>query len=116
MFEVKLDGLPPGPNETKSWHWTKRNEVAQYWRQYSNLTARNLKCPAPLPKALIHYHISVGDNRRHDSDNLVASLKNVQDGLSGVLIVDDNIDVVEVSYSFDRAKPRGVVITVTPKD
>lgn len=66
-----------------------------------------------MEHAKVHYHISVGDNRQHDPDNLAWSVtKPTLDGLKGIIIVDDNIDVVELSYTFDRQKPRGFTITL----
>lgn len=67
-----------------------------------------------LQRAHLHYTISVGDNRVHDDDNIVASLKPVRDGLKGVLIVDDSIDHITVSYEFNRQKPRGFTIRIEP--
>lgn len=113
--EIFLEDLPPNPNVTKGKHWASLYAENQYWKQYAHYTAKQTKGTL-LEKAHIHYHISVGDNRRHDADNLIASLKPVQDGLVGVLITDDNIDCITVAYSFDREKPRGVHITVKPPD
>lgn len=67
-----------------------------------------------LQRAHLHYTISVGDNRTHDGDNLISSMKNCQDGLKGVLIVDDSIDHITVSYEFNRQKPRGFTIRIEP--
>ncbi len=67
----------------------------------------------PLERAHLHYHISVGDQRAHDADNLIASLKPLQDGLKDIVIVDDDIDHIQVTYTFDREKPRGIRLVVT---
>lgn len=115
-IELSFKGLPPNPNVTTGMHWSKTHKSKQLWatlvateaRQYMQLN----KLKGLMDQARIHYHISVGDNRVHDADNIIASLKPVQDGLKGTVIVDDSIDHIEVSYTFDRAKPRGFIITL----
>lgn len=61
----------------------------------------------------IHFHICVGDNRVHDPDNLNWSVtKPALDGLKGILITDDSIDHVTLSYSYTRTGPKGFWLTI----
>lgn len=64
----------------------------------------------------VHFHISVGSNRKIDPDNLNwAVTKPALDGLVMVgAIEDDSIDHVTLSYSYDR-EPKGFVITLDDK-
>lgn len=109
-------GLPPSPNQTKGSHWSRLHKIKQDWQElvgYAALARR--RDIGPLwDKAHIHYTISVGDNRRHDPDNLMASvLKPAQDGLVGTIITDDDIDTVQLSFEFNRNKPKGFTIRIT---
>lgn len=112
MVDFFVEGLPPGPNVKR--HHMKVYQDNQDWGNIVRLSAYNQRPATPYPKAHIHYHIAVGDNRAHDADNLISSLKPCQDALKGLVIADDSIDDIEVSYSFSRDKPRGFRIQVTP--
>lgn len=85
----------------------------QAWAKLVYGYAYNQRPVTPLAKAHLHFHVSVGDKRAHDADNIIASMKPVQDALKGLIIEDDSIDSIEVSYSFDRERPRQFTITVT---
>jgi hypothetical protein len=113
LLEVWLDGLPSNPNVTRGAHWSKLYSEQQEWKRTAWLLARSAYHGKPLDRAHVHYFIFVGDQRAHDADNLIASLKPVQDGLKGVVLLDDSIDNIEVTYTFSREKPRGVRIVVT---
>ena len=112
---LRFEGLPPNPNVTAGKHWAANYKDKQIWWTLSRFTAKNAYKGEPFERADIHYHISVGDNRTHDADNLIASLKAVQDGLKGTILVDDSIDHISSTYTFDRKKPRGFTITITKK-
>lgn len=111
-------GLPPNPNETRGAHWSKVYKESQVWKDlvgYAGLAYKSKTGHQPLKRATVHIHISVGDNRVHDSDNLVASMKYPIDGLKGIIITDDSIDNIGIpTYTVDRNKPRQFSITVTP--
>ncbi len=79
----------------------------------ARILARNAYKGDPFEHAHVAFTFSVGDNRRHDLDNLIASTKPITDGLVGVLFVDDSIDKITVSYAANRDKPRGIRIVVT---
>lgn len=116
--EFEVEGMPPSPNLTVRWHWTKKAKSKKEWTEVVAILAAQAKQQAQL-KGLydhckVHFHISTGDNRRHDPDNLNwAVTKPSLDGLQGVLIKDDNIEAVELSYSYDRTKPRRFKITLS---
>ena len=111
-----FEGLPPSPNQTKGAHWSKLHSTKQEWQQlvgYAALAHRRT-IGSPWAKAQVHYTINVGDNRRHDPDNLLASVcKPTLDGMTGIIIADDSIDNIELSFTFTRDKPRGFTIRVT---
>lgn len=112
-IRVWLDGLPPNPNKTRGLHWSKLYKEAQDWKNTAYLLCKSIYHGAPLERAHLHYHVLVGDNRRRDADNIVASLKPVQDGIREAMLVDDDIDHIQVTYTFSRESPRGVEITIT---
>ena len=109
-----IPGLPPNPNVKR--HWTRVAKDNKAWGALVYGFAYNTRPVKPLPKAHLHYHISVGDERAHDADNIIASLKPCQDALKGLIIVDDSISNISTSYSYDRLKPRSFVITVTEEN
>lgn len=118
--EFFVEGLPPSPNQTKGLHWTKLEKIKKEW-------VANVATPALAAKVQerlkglydqceIHFQISVGDQRRHDPDNLLFSVaKPTLDALQGILISDDNIDCIKLSFGFDRNKPRGYRVTIVGK-
>lgn len=111
-------GLPDNPNKTSGKHWASLYAGKKEWSNlvgYAALAAKVKARIKPFAQATVHFHISVGDNRAHDADNIIASFKPVLDALKGHLIEDDSIDHIDLSYSFDRAKPRQFTITVTEK-
>lgn len=85
----------------------------QAWGELVRGYAYNTRPVKPLRKAHLHFHVSVGDKRAHDADNIIASMKPVQDALKGLIIEDDSIDNLTVEYSFDRDRPRQFTIIVT---
>lgn len=113
ILEIWLDGLPKNANSTRGSHWTRIYKEQQEWQFATWALAHNAYKGAPLERAHLHFFVSVGDNRVHDPDNIIGSLKPVIDGLKGVAIVDDDIDHIQVTYTFDREKPRGIRLVVT---
>lgn len=113
-----VEGLPVSPNQTKGLHWSKLEKVKKEWMQKVRFAALEAKASEHLKglyeSATVDFHISVGDNRRRDSDNLIwAVCKPSLDALTGVLIEDDNIDQIKLSFSFDRLKPRGFRVRIS---
>ncbi len=113
LLDVFFDGLPPSPNRTRGEHWSRTYKEGERWKLMAWAYARKGYKGKPLEQAHLYYHISVGDARAHDADNLIASLKHLQDGLKGTIIEDDDIDHIQVTYTFDREKPRGIRLVVT---
>jgi len=111
---IRVEGLPPSPNATTRKHWTVQAKVKKEWGEKIGWLAKSKRAPRLLTKAKIHYIISVGDNRRHDPDNLAFSVAKVaNDALVGIILVDDSIDNIELSFEFNRDKPRGFSIDIT---
>jgi diadenosine tetraphosphate (Ap4A) HIT family hydrolase len=113
-----VSDIPDLPNTTKGAHWSKLAKVKKEWTakvHYLALEAKqreNLK--GLYDHANIHFHISVGSNRKVDPDGLIwACTKPAMDGLQGVLIKNDTIDDVSLSFSFDRQKPKGFRVTLS---
>jgi hypothetical protein len=116
--EFFIEGLPPSPNQTKGLHWSKLEKTKKEWMQRVRFEAKRVKAEEHLKglydTADIHFHISFGDNRRHDPDNAIWSCcKPTLDALTGVLLEDDSIDHIKLSFTFDREKPKGFKVTIT---
>lgn len=113
-----IEGLPPSPNQTKGKHWSQLEKIKKEWMHRVRVIAQSVKQAENLrglyDECQIDFHISFGDNRRHDPDNAIWSVvKPTLDSLTGVLITDDSIDHIKLGFSFDRAKPRGFKVTLT---
>jgi hypothetical protein len=116
-ISFKVGGLPPLPNARSKAHWSIDHGIKKEWTKTVNTLAkakyRQESLRGIYDKAHVHYHISVGTTNRIDSDNLNwAVSKPSNDGLVGVFIPDDNIDVLTNSFSYDR-EAAGFVITIT---
>lgn len=113
-----VEGIPPSPNRTKGQHWTKLERIKKEWMQRVTYIAQEAKAIENLrglyETAQVDFHISFGDNRRHDPDNAMwAVAKPTLDALTGVLLEDDSIDNIKLGFSFGREKPRGFRVTIT---
>lgn len=113
-----VPGIPPLPNTTKGAHWSRLSKSKKEWTELVRGLAMEAKQKDKLKglydHAEIHFHISVGSNRRIDPDGLNWSVtKPSLDGLQGVFISDDDIDSVTLSYSYDRTAPKRFEITLT---
>lgn len=111
--ELTFDGIPPLPNRTRGSHWSRLYKEGEVWKQTAYYLAKSAYHGPPLARAHLHYHFSVGSNRRIDPDNLISSIKHLQDGIREAMLVDDNIDAISVEFSFDRAKPKGIRLTIS---
>lgn len=116
----EIDGLPPSPNETKGLHWSKLEKIKKEWVKIVGSAALVAKHQNHLKgeysQCRIMFEISVGDRRAHDPDNLMWSVtKPTLDALQGILIENDTIDHVELSYIFRRDPPRRFRVTLTGK-
>lgn len=115
-MEIRVEGLPPSPNATTRKHWTVQSKVKREWGEKVGWLAKAVRPPKPYKYADIHYIISVGDNRRHDPDNLAFSVAKVaNDALVGIILEDDSIDNIELSFEFNREKPRGFTIQISER-
>lgn len=116
--EFFIDGLPPSPNQTKGLHWSKLEKIKKEWmevvRAQALITKHQESLKGLYDNADIHFHISLGDNRRRDPDNLIwAVCKPTLDALTGVLLQDDSIDHIKLGFSFGREKPQGFKVMIT---
>lgn len=111
MFTV--EGLPKSPNQIGRSHWAIQARHKQEWHNTIGWLAKAAYNGKPLEKAHITFKIHVGDNRRHDPDNLAwAVSKPTLDAIKGIILVDDSIDNVTLSYEYYRDKPRRFEVLV----
>jgi len=116
-ISLVFEGLPPNPNAKSKKHWSENAVATKQWRYDSKILALQQRAKVKDAMAFLHYHVSLGDERRHDYDNVLASFKPVQDGLvdAGVL-EDDTITHVIPLVTFDRLKPRGFTLDIYSLD
>lgn len=115
-MRIRVDGLPPSPNATTRKHWAYQAKLKRDWGEKIGWLAKAQRPKKPYKYADIHYTISVGDNRRHDPDNLAFSVcKVANDALVGIIIEDDSIDNITLSFEFNREKPRGFTIQISER-
>ena len=116
-ISLQFTGLPPNPNEKSKKHWSANAIATKQWRYDAKIIGLQAKAKVISGLALIHYHVSLGDQRRHDYDNVLASFKPVQDGLVDAgMLIDDTIDYVLPIVTFDRLKPRSFTIDIYSLD
>lgn len=121
---LHVPGLPPSPNATTGRHWSSGYKDKQFWQNevakaavVAKVQQRHKIKEAPFKKAFIHFAICFSDRRVHDPDNINwAVTKPALDGIKSILIEDDSVDAVQLSYEYDREYPRGFYIWVTPLD
>lgn len=101
------------------YHWAVKARAAQEARRYAAWQAhpgciRVQGYPFRWESARIEVRPYYGDRRRHDSDNLLASLKPSIDGLvdAGMLADDNCVTYTLHPAAVDRERPR-VEITIT---
>lgn len=112
-YAIWIEGLPSSPNQTVRRHWAANAAEKQLWQTKIGWLATANRPTQPYTKAIIHFAINVGSNRRRDPDNLNWSVtKPALDALKGVWIEDDTIDNVQLSYSYSREKPAGFTISI----
>ena len=111
---IQVEGLPKSPNQTSGKHWGSLYAEKQEWQQKVAWLAKSKWHYQPLKRAHLHFIICTGDKRRHDPDNLAwAVSKPALDGLKGIVLVDDSIDNVSLSYEYTREGSRGFTIKIT---
>jgi len=111
---IQVDGLPKSPNQTAGKHWGALYAEKQQWQTKVAWLAKAAWHYFPMERAHLHFTICTGDKRRHDPDNLNwAVTKPALDGLKGIVIADDSIDNVSLSYEYTREGTRGFRIKIT---
>lgn len=102
-------------------HWANRARIAREWRWIAEVCARNHaivhKLPIPFGRSLVTVTFCVGQHRRRDADNAVATTKHIQDGLvDAKWFTDDTADRVLTTAEFvvDPEHAGRVIVTVEP--
>ena len=116
-MKIEVEGLPELPNRIGRSHWAVQAKNKKDWTTKVGWLAKVHKQNPLLKQADIHFHICVGSKRRIDPDNLnYAVTKPSLDGLVGVIIEDDSIDNITLSYSYSREGKRGFEIHITERE
>lgn len=86
---------PYSLNQFRNENYYKLNKIKTFWNVvvYNTVMIQKIK---PVQRANFHFEFNFKNNIRRDSDNMVATVKFILDGLvqAGVLI-DDNFEMVE---------------------
>lgn len=96
------------PNFRSRSHWPRTNALKKA-RKEAWATAMVAKWNTIRPEGRVALKVTFypPDNRARDRDNLIASLKPIQDGLADALGIDDSL--FDVTYSFGPASKPGRV-------
>lgn len=102
ILVVRLPDLPPTPNVRR--HWRQVAADNRLWKDAAYVVAtgerikwekRNHRRWQPIARATVSVAFGLKDKRRHDLDNLIASIKPVIDGIvQAEILVDDSIEVI----------------------
>ena len=113
MDKIVVNGLPKSPNQVGRSHWAVQAKEKKEWAEKIAWLARSAYKGMPMQSAHVSFDIYVGDNRRHDPDNLAWSVtKPTLDALKGIVLVDDSIDNVTLEYKYSRSGPRRFEVRV----
>lgn len=117
MIEVTLPLALLSPNRTSGEHWSSRSKRAHLHQLVvlGHLRWR-LRGSGALEWPAWKVTITRLSTRTLDDDNMVASAKNVRDGVAEALRVDDADPRVRFSYAQERAKAYGVRIRIEPRE
>lgn len=119
MIEIVIEGRPPSANARPGNVHARARETAQ-WRKDAGSLARVARRAwetkhgqlwRPLPAAALSVTFFIGDQRRHDFDNLVTTIKPLMDGIVDAGILED--DSIEVIQYFDISAERRPKVTMT---
>ena len=114
VLTIRLPGTPPNPNDRMN-HWD-RNEAIQEWKQMAFIASLEQRPYPCLSRARLSCTFRFPNTRRHDFDNLVASLKGAIDGLVlAKVLTDDTTEVVAgitVDAVTDPKQPRETILSV----
>jgi hypothetical protein len=115
---VILVGVPWSGNTRKRRHHYALYRHDRVWKEATFLSARNELIAHrgesfPFDRAAVRITLFV-KSRSHvrDEDNAVASVKPILDGLTGVVIVDDNPDRITLSVATVVDRDRGPSVRV----
>jgi len=116
-ISLHFDGLPPTPNSKFKKHWSENAAETKDWRELAYITGIQAKARVIGSMALLHFHVSYGDNRRHDLDGALASFKATIDGLvDAEVLEDDSMDYMIPIITADRETPRRFTINIYSLD
>ncbi|MAH47004.1 hypothetical protein CMI37_14350 [Candidatus Pacearchaeota archaeon] len=112
ILQIVYPGLPPkelSPNARV--HWSRKHAVGiDVQNDIVLLLLEQGWSKPPLERAVVRFKLGLPDKRRRDMDNLIASCKPLLDALSGRVIVDDRIGLIEVEYSWFESPGQPQVI------
>lgn len=121
MLSFTLAGHPPSPNATLRQHFMVKARDRAAWRSAAHGAALQAMRDAgngddyPLARVRIRVVLIVPDRRRRDPDNVVASAKNLIDGLvdAGVIRDDSFAVVVDLAVSSEPGPAKAIRMEVT---
>lgn len=102
-IRIELPGLPPSLNGSHG-HWRAKAKEKAQWRSLACTIAKPFRFTQPLTS--VHLRAVRYSPRAMDYDNLVASFKNIIDGLrdAGIIWNDDPKTIVKREYKWAKAK------------
>lgn len=112
MNEVILPWPPSQLNPNKKLHWAVKAKYAKQYRQVCGELSRKLKAVGDKIRLDITFYPP--DKRHRDSDNIIASFKAGQDGLSDALNINDRKFIP--TYRFEDKVLGLVVVKILGED
>ncbi|PRQ11753.1 hypothetical protein C1Y63_04915 [Corynebacterium sp. 13CS0277] len=114
VYTMPLSWTSPPLSMNHRMHHHQRAGLVREIRHEVATRARALRLPTRVPYAVVQLHYRPADNRRRDTDNLVATLKPICDALTpptrtgaGWPLVDDDVPRL-------MAKPEPIIHTHAP--
>lgn len=104
-LSIEIPRLPPMNSSRRVNRWVEIKEK-KLWAAEVAAATHGKRPPKPLERAKVTF-IRRSGSREPDYGNLVASFKHVEDGLIGLIIVDDKPSVIgHPEYKWEKASPK----------
>ena len=112
-YRITIPEIPPSLNEILRWHWTFRSKEKKRWAEMIWYCIKSQKIQYISGKVKIKAVYYFNTKRNRDYDNFAGAFKFIGDGLKGIVIEDDNSNIItELSFQFEYSKenPRTEIV------
>ena len=108
-YKFEIPDCHPSINQWHGRHWSHKEYLKGIW--YKMVMACAKKAKVPKINQPVEIHIDYFNPRHIDLDNLTP--KFILDGLKGIVILDDNPNIVKkISWTFTKDKNKRSIVLI----